>query len=99
MILTEPYQSSTADSQATQPQTMLLLVGVGAALGVLLVMVVVIIVVIVIIVVVMRRRHKDLALQQLAEGPAFMCTVGGGPCSPQLWLSVPVFVLELSPKL
>ena len=78
MILTEPYQSSTADSQATQPQTMLLLVGVGAALGVLLVMVVVIIVVIVIIVVVMRRRHKDLALQQLADGPALMNAVYSG---------------------
>ena len=52
--------------------------GVGAALGVLLVMVVVIIVVIIIIVVVMRRRHKDLALQQSVEGPAFMSTMYSG---------------------
>ena len=50
----------------------------GAALVVLLVTVVVIIVVIVIIVVVMRRRHKDLALQQSAEGPAFVSTVYSG---------------------
>ena len=49
----------------------------GAALGVLLVVVVVIIVVI-IIVVVMRRRHKDLALQQSADGPAFMNAVYSG---------------------
>ena len=44
----------------------------SVALVVLLVIVVVIIVVIIIIVVVMRRRHKDLALQQSAEGPTFM---------------------------
>ena len=50
----------------------------GAALGVLLVVVVVIVVVIVIIVVVMRRRNKDYALQQSAEGPAFMNAVYSG---------------------
>ena len=50
----------------------------GAALVVLLVVVVVIIVVIVIIVVVMRRRHKDLTLQQLAEGPGFMNAMYSG---------------------
>ena len=49
-----------------------------AGLGVLLVTVVVIIVVIVIIVVVMRRRHKDLALQQSADGPVFMNAVYSG---------------------
>ena len=50
----------------------------GAALGVLLLVVVVIIVVIIVIVVVMRRRHKDLTLQQLAEGPGFMNAVYSG---------------------
>ena len=55
-----------------------LVAGVGATLGVLVVMVVVIVVVIVIIVVVMRRRNKDYALQQSAEGPAFMNAVYSG---------------------
>ena len=65
------FQTSTPPQPLQTP----LLAGVGAALGVLLVMVVVIIVVIVIIVVVMRRRQ---ALQQSAEGPAFMSTVYSG---------------------
>ena len=71
-MLTEPFQSSS------EPQTALLVAGVSAALVVLLVMVVVIVVVIFIIVVVIRRRHKDYALQQLTEGPAFMNAVYSG---------------------
>ena len=54
--------------------------GVGVALVVLLVMVVVIVVVIVIIVMVMRR-NKDYALQQSAEGPAFMNAMHSGRCT------------------
>ena len=74
MKLTDYFHTSAPPQPLQTP----LLAGVGAALGVLLVMVVVIIVVIVIIVVVMRRRHKDFALQQSADGLAFMNAVYSG---------------------